>query len=364
MGNIFSELNRLLAAGQKAVLTRIIRQAGSAPRATGTKMLITGEGASVGTIGGGRLEHEVIAKAREVLSSGKSEVLKVRLSGHELSAGEMICGGSVDVYLEAFTGRDRAASEVFGRATELTARGQRGAMLTLIAEGTAAGCPMLITQDGQVVGEWAGPESRIVLDATASWAKLNKPILLAMEDRQPAMQVFVEPIQPDAVLFLFGAGHVSTVVAPLARMVGFRVCVVDDRAEYANRERFPAADEILVCPFADAFRRLATTPSSVYVAIITRGHLHDHDVLRAALQARPQPVYIGMIGSRRKRDMIYRSLLDSGVDRTVLAGVHCPIGVHIHAETPEEIAVSIVAELIRVRAQGPESRSAVAEIPQ
>jgi xanthine dehydrogenase accessory factor len=361
MVNIFAELERVLAAGQKAVLARIIRQAGSAPRTVGTKMLITAEGFPVGTIGGGLLEHEVIAKAQEVLSSGKSAVLQVRLSGHEVGISEMLCGGSVDVYLEAFGGEDRVASEVFRRATELMAQGRRGALMTLIAEGVDARSPMLVAEDGHAVGELVGLDGRSVL-GPSSWTNLRTPTLLLMEDRHPQAQVFIEPIEREAVLYLFGAGHVSTFVAPLAKMVGFRVCVIDDRDEFANRERFPAVDEILVCRFVDAFQRIAITHSA-YVAIITRGHIHDHDVLRAALQTQPRPAYIGMIASLRKRDIIYRSLLAEGIDAAALAGVNSPIGVHIHAESPEEIAVSIVAELIRVRAQGPANRSAATENP-
>jgi xanthine dehydrogenase accessory factor len=163
------------------------------------------------------------------------------------------------------------------------------------------------------------------------------------------MNLFVEPLKPEPVLFLFGAGHISIFLAPLARMVGFRVVVIDDREEFANRERFPQADEIVVCAFTEAFKRIQTDRSA-FIAIITRGHIHDHAVLRAALQ-RPS-AYIGMVGSLRKRNMIYQSLVEEGISPERLAEVHSPIGLDIGAETPEEIAISIVAELIRVRTGG------------
>jgi xanthine dehydrogenase accessory factor len=143
-------------------------------------------------------------------------------------------------------------------------------------------------------------------------------------------------------------------------MVGFRVSVIDDRAEFASRARFPAADEILVCDFVAAFQRMQLSLPP-YIAIITRGHTHDQRVLRAALLIQPQPAYIGMIGSLRKRDLIYRSLLEEGIERTRLECVHSPIGIPIRAEGPEEIAISIVAELIRVRAQVRERSPATAE---
>ena len=154
-------------------------------------------------------------------------------------------------------------------------------------------------------------------------------------------------------MYLFGAGHICTFVAPLAKMVGFRVAVIDDREEFANRERFPNADEIIVCPFADAFDRIAIS-ANAYVAIVTRGHLHDRDVLNAALQT--DAGYIGMIGSRRKRDIIYASLMKEGFSAARLKEVHSPIGADIGGETPEEIAISIVAELIAERRSARKAR--------
>jgi len=122
--------------------------------------------------------------------------------------------------------------------------------------------------------------------------------------------------------------------------------VIDDREEFANPERFPSADEIIVGPFLEAFDRISIS-SNAYIAIVTRGHLHDRDVLKAALQT--DAIYIGMIGSRRKRNIIYQSLMEEGVSEARLKEVHSPIGADIGGETPEEIAISIVAELISER---------------
>ncbi|MBU2578258.1 XdhC family protein, partial [Patescibacteria group bacterium] len=145
---------------------------------------------------------------------------------------------------------------------------------------------------------------------------------------------------------IFGAGHISTFLSPLAKRVGFSVVVIDDRGEFANTERFPDADEIMVEPLSQSFDRIAVTPSS-YIAIITRGHIHDHAVLKEALKQKP--AYIGMIGSKRKREIIYQALIKEGTPKETLQKVHSPIGLAIGAETPEEIAVSIVAELIQER---------------
>jgi len=150
-------------------------------------------------------------------------------------------------------------------------------------------------------------------------------------------------------VYLFGAGHVSRPVAELAAMVDFRTIVLDDREEFANNERFPKADQIVVLPsYDDVFAGLEIGGDS-YLVIVTRGHLHDKTVLEQSL--RTDAGYVGMIGSRRKQRLVYDELLGKGFCEDDLNRVHNPIGLDIAAETPEEIAVSIVAELIAARAK-------------
>jgi xanthine dehydrogenase accessory factor len=161
-------------------------------------------------------------------------------------------------------------------------------------------------------------------------------------------RLFVDPVAPDAVLYLFGGGHVATFVAPLAAQVGFRVAVIDDRAEFVSPERFPDVDQRHRLDFDTALERLPVT-SRTYIAIMTRGHASDLTVVRGAV--RTEAAYIGMMASSRKQRMIRDTLRREGVDDVRLDDVHTPIGVPIEAETPAEIAVSIVGELIRVRAR-------------
>ena len=347
MIDVYKELQRALTVGEKCVLARIIRQIGSAPRTVGTKLLVRADGRPVGTIGGGLLEHAVLRKAREVMASGRPAVLEVRLTGQEVAASEMICGGNVDVLIEPLSPEDAGAVSVLQTLAKMTAQGRRGVLVTVLSEGRRSVLWSIVTETGRVIGDaperfeaagvdpqrWAGTR-RFALETTAHGAG---PV------------VYVEPIEPEAMLVLFGAGHISTFVAPPARAVGFRVCVIDDREEFANAERFPDAERILVCPLTEAFARIAVTPTT-YLVIVTRGHIHDRDALRDALTTRA--AYLGMIGSRRKRDLIYAALMEEGVAAEDLRRVHCPIGISIGAETPQEIAISIVAELIQVRAGG------------
>jgi xanthine dehydrogenase accessory factor len=347
MQNPFEDINRLLQEGQKVVLASIIKQVGSSPRAIGTKCIVLEDGSIKGTIGGGLLEYQVMERAKESLKEGKSTIIHFKLTGDEVAKSDMLCGGVVDVYLEPLFPENAVARDIFKRISSFINEGRKGLLLTLVSDGIKSEDEtnrLLIEEDGSTMGEirTVSEEGKQKL---AKYLKIKAPKLMEIEKGKES--VFVEPVRPYDILYLFGAGHVSTFVASLASMVGFRVIVIDDRKEFANKERFKEADELIVLPFSEVFEKINISSSS-YIAIITRGHIHDLNVLREALKK--SDGYIGMIGSRRKREIIYQALIKEGVSDERLKQVHSPIGMDIDAETPEEIAVSIVAEIIRVRA--------------
>jgi xanthine dehydrogenase accessory factor len=160
------------------------------------------------------------------------------------------------------------------------------------------------------------------------------------------MEVFLEPILPDPYLIVFGAGHVGKSISEAAAKIGFKIAIVDDRIKYANRERFPEVDAIYAEDWEKSFRKLPVTESS-YIVIVTRGHNHDLACLRFALQSPAH--YIGLLGSKRKTRLFFDKLTEEGVDAAELDRVYAPVGIDIGSESPEEIAVSIAAELIAVR---------------
>jgi xanthine dehydrogenase accessory factor len=160
------------------------------------------------------------------------------------------------------------------------------------------------------------------------------------------LEIFIEPVLPPALLYLFGAGHVSVNLYKTSQMAGFEVIVVDDRAAYANRERFPEAREVIAEDFEAAMTRLAPNESA-FVVIVTRGHRDDMRVLRWAVQTPAR--YIGMIGSKRKVIAIYKELQKEGLPAQLFERVHAPVGLDLGAVTPEEIAVAITAEMIALR---------------
>ncbi len=347
MLNIFMEAERLLKEGKNIVLARIVRQKGSTPRAAGTKCIILEEGQIVGTIGGGLMEHLVIQKAKEVFETRRSAMLHLAMTGKDVLKSDMICGGDVDIHLEPVFADKTSAAYVFEALNRLIRDGWKGVLVTLIGDGvdsTHTACRAVMDEGGH----WTGLAFDLALADIKPYIDAKQTVLL--EEKLGTKGLFIEPFGPEDVLYLFGAGHISTFLARLSKMIGFTVVVIDDREAFANQERFPDADEIWVAPFSQVFQDIKATSAS-YMAIITRGHLHDMGVLREALRARPR--YIGMIGSRRKRDKIYAELIKEGFTKKQLEAVCCPIGKDIGGQTPEEIAVSIAAELIEVRNNPP-----------
>lgn len=344
MRTLIADIDRLLTAGQALVLARIVRLVGSAPRQVGAACIVCADGSLLGTIGGGLLEFEVVARAKQMLAEGAgSAMVEYRMTGKALEASEMLCGGVADVYLERLAPDNPATREVFAAAARLAAGDARGTLVTRMAAGLAADdarARVLLCSGRAAAGGLPGlPED--MSDLTQKRHARQETL------GDGGMTVFVETIAAEDRLILFGAGHVAACVAEVAGRVGFGITVVDDRAEFANAERFPMADDIVVAPFDGVMERLAVTRNS-FLVIVTRGHAHDYTVLKQALATRAG--YVGMIGSRTKRRTIYNKLLEEGVTQEQLDAVHSPIGLRIGAETPEEIAISIVGEMIAVRA--------------
>jgi len=160
------------------------------------------------------------------------------------------------------------------------------------------------------------------------------------------MKIFIDILQPKEEILIFGAGHIAVYISKLAKIVGFRVTIIDDRKEFANKARFPEADKIIVESIDKALQHVKITPTT-YIVIVTRGHLQDQEVLALVIES--DAAYLGMIGSRKKNATVFQNLEEQGISAEKLIKVHAPIGIDIGAQTPEEIAVSIIAEIIQSR---------------
>lgn len=252
--------------------------------------------------------------------------------------------------------------EVLAELLHALRRGEAAALVTIVsANGSTpqrVGAKMLVFADGRTLGTIGGGcyESDALWKAVES-LKAGKPLLvqydLADDFAEESglicggqMQVYIEPIAPAPDLYIIGAGHVAQHLAATARPVGFRTHVLDDRVKFANRDRFPDADEIVVDSIPEWLAR-AVLPSSAYVVVVTRGHRHDLDALRVL--APRELRYLGLIGSKAKVKRIYDALIAEAMPPERLSRVHAPIGLDIGAVTPEEIAISILAEMVAVR---------------
>ncbi|BCV22442.1 XdhC family protein [Moorella sp. Hama-1] len=208
-------------------------------------------------------------------------------------------------------------------------------------------------ETGKLAGERSEPGLEGLAGAMAEVAPAvlaeRRPQLTTLEIGDGRVTLFLEPVSPEPEVLILGGGHVGQQVAALAGLAGYRVTVVDDRPDFANEQLFPAAARVICAPFTAALQELKINPST-FIVIVTRGHRYDYECLRAVIQA--PAAYIGMIGSRRRIQGVRERLLAEGINQEALARVHAPIGLDIGAETPAEIAISILAEIIRVYRRG------------
>jgi xanthine dehydrogenase accessory factor len=357
MQDIYSEIMKALGRKEKLALATLITRVGSAPRAVGAKYLVKEDGTTLGSIGGGCVEAEVWQEAKEVMMRGKGRVIHFELTSEQLAEGGLICGGNIDIFLEPLK---EEYLNVYQEVMRIKQKGGSAILATLISVDDAfpkeGNSKVLMKASGEKVGHiFSGEqiEERVWKEGE-KLLKGNKPTVVVIDSEMEnspwkKMEVLLEPIFSEPTVYIFGAGHVSQQLAPLAKRVAFKVVVIDDREMFANGDRFPEADEVIVSEFEKCFDQLKIDDSS-YIVIITRGHLYDGFVLEQAVKTNAR--YIGMIGSKKKIHTLYQNLMKNGIPKETLDRVHAPIGININSETPEEIAVSIVAELIKVRGEG------------
>jgi xanthine dehydrogenase accessory factor len=338
---ILDDALALLRDGEDFALVKLIGDRGSTPRSAGAEMVVRRDGSIAGTIGGGLLELTMMREAAGVLETRRSRVVDLRLAGRDLASGEeMGCGGSAEVLVTYVPPRDERLAEVLAAVKAARVARRRAWLFTLMP--TEEGDPVetcLLEEDGAVVGTRS-------CEPAALRTAVGKIAVHGSATLADGRSVVVEQVEVPPTAIVCGGGHVGRAVAPAALAAGFSVTVIDDREEFADPRRFPGA-KVVLSPFDRALERLGVDGAS-YVVIVTRGHTHDIDVLVQALRTPAR--YIGLMASRSKRARIVAALSEAGFGDGVLARVHCPIGLDIGAETPEELAVSILAEMIQVRA--------------
>jgi xanthine dehydrogenase accessory factor len=344
MIGIFEEIERFIRSGERIATATVVRTQGSTPREVGAKMVVRASGETTGTIGGGVGEAEVWQAAMDGLKDGRRRTVTLDLMGDLSLDTEMVCGGVMEVFVDLW---DEGDLELVGVANRAMKESGRFAVVASLSPD-ASHAHRLILDNGQTIGS-LGQDDLDILATSQAVEALRDGISRTMPgtDIQPAL--FVDVQLTPSTLLIAGGGHIAVPLVTMGAMLGFRVVLVDDRPVFANEERFPDADEVIAAPFGET---LASYPfdEQTYVTIMTRGHAHD---LECLLEVIDKPVaYIGMIGSRRRVKGVLDMVREKGHSEELLARVHAPIGLDIGARTPEEIAVSVIAEVIQARRGG------------
>ena len=335
-----------LKQNEPFAVATIMTHKGSTPRTSGSKMIVLKDRTIYGTIGGGLVEALVMDACLELIDKRQSRIKEFSLNRELKNGLDMVCGGNLIILMEVFV-PDPSLTSVFKALISLEKEGKKGFLLSKIngfskSDFTTRKC--LVLPDKTTTGPSLIPK-RLMDEICDNGFTGTFPVLC----NHGLEEFIIEPIHPSDTLYIFGAGHVGFHLARMAHLTDFHTVVVDDREEFANPERFPHSKAVCVVKkFDNAFDGLSIDESS-YIVILTRGHLHDQTVLEAALKT--NAAYIGMIGSRAKRNQIYTSLKEKGFSDKTLDAVFSPIGLEIHAETPAEIAVSIMGEVIKIKAE-------------
>ena len=344
MRDLIRSLASSLASGNEVLHCQVVETRGSTPQKAGARMLVDTNGEQVGTLGGGCVEAEVKQKAMRRLGQPGSDLMSFVLDHDYAWADGLICGGKMVILAESLLGND--ALDYYSAYQKQLETGLGFTEMVVIDPERAAlerGGRGLFDERGKLLATYGLSDD----------LKTLEPLTPLVQRPRPSVRggLAFLPTLPRIRLVIVGAGHVGQAVADLAARADFDVWVVDDRRQYANAERFPLAERLIVGPLESALADLEITENT-FALIVTRGHGHDQEAL--GILAPTIASYVGLIGSRRKIRLILDALREQGISESTLGRVTAPVGLAIGSETVIEIAVSIVAELIAKRNLGPQ----------
>lgn len=317
MKNIYQETLNLLSVRDDFALSTVVRSAGSTPQKAGSSAIIGPGGIIAGTLGGGRVEGEILRIFRESRNSGYN---KFDLNSDISHKDESICGGRMDILTDS---NPAANSKIFEELSDSLKKGQHGILTTYV-----------IFND----------DNSINIKRHWSAGKKENGVHLKMEKNT---LIFHEPVLPPEHLIIAGAGHIGKALSHIGNLLGFEVTVMDNRPEFANKIKLPDADHIIAGDYDEIMKAIPENSSS-YIVIVTQGHSSDAIVLRNCIGS--EAAYIGMIGSKRKIELMRKNFI---INKWATPGqwdlIHAPVGINIGSQTVQEIALSIAAELVLIR---------------
>jgi xanthine dehydrogenase accessory factor len=350
MKKVIEEVIKQIKKNEPCVLASVVRTKGSTPQKAGAKLLVRKDGSFVGTLGGGCVEGDIWYAAKEIFENHSGPQFRDYYLDEELAARDgLVCGGTMYFFIEPIWSTEDYLPFVreINKAYE---GGPAIAMATVVhdpAGHNILGAKLLIREDGSTSGSLGDSElEQIAIKVGRKLAAYGENEHIQAED---GTEIYVEGFTSPPTLVLMGGGHVGKAVSFLAATLGFRIYVVDDRPEFANKERFPEAAETIVADFTEALEKIPTN-SNTYILVATRGHRYDDMAVKAAVRTSAR--YIGLLGSKRKSILICKDLLQQGISLERLKEIRAPVGLNIGAITPEELAVSIMAEIIMCRRGG------------
>lgn len=351
MEQVFRAASDEKTAGNDMVIATVVKTSGSAPQKPGAKLLVRADGSGVGTLGGGCVEGDIWFAASQLLKSdGSAEMRDYELNEDLAAQDGLVCGGTMYFLLDPV----RKEAEASDFNDEVIAAYEGGAPVAVaslmnvpLGSELVVGSKLLVRENGSSAGS-LGDEK---LDANAM-NEARRLMAMGKNDyitAESGAEFFIEAYTTPPTLVLAGGGHVSKAISNIASTLGFRIFVIDDREEFSSPERFPEAEQTVVSDYGSAFEKLPIDTNS-FIVIATRGHRYDASATASAM--RSPASYVGLLGSKRKTILIFEELFAQGFTMEEVQSVRSPIGLNISARTPEEIALSIMSEIVGFRLGG------------
>ena len=356
---IYLGLKKVFEQNLEAALITVTSGLGSVPRRPGAKMLVFADGTTFGTIGGGCGEAEARREAFNVLSARAPKIHFLNMTADVAQEEGMVCGGIMGLFIDYLGSQSSEDLTTLNKEYLSALESYNNPILVTVIEATQEeliGKKLFIKNNENIVGDLGLEQlNAIAKESAETEGKRCKPSLISLDSEfepcvssvtKASYRLLIEPPTTVVQLLILGAGHIARPLATMAKIVGYEVTVVDDRPSFANTARFSTADSVICNDFEHAIEAININPQT-FVVIITRGHRYDKVCLRKVIN---HPAgYIGMIGSRKRVKALITELEEEGVSSDLLKKMYSPIGLKIGAETPEEIAVSILSELIKVQ---------------
>ena len=351
MKEVFEEATNQLNEKHPLVIATVVRTKGSTPQKPGAKLLVRNDGSGVGTLGGGCVEGDIWYAAKQLMKNrGSAETIGYELNEEIAAQDGLVCGGTMFFLVDPIYEKGQEAL-FLDEINSAYLGGEPVALASLVKTtpdiDSKLGGKLLIRSDGSVEGTLGADNlnSEAIKYGIELMAYGNSKYVKS----ETGAEYFVEGYTTPPQIILCGGGHVSRAIYTFAVNLGFNLTVIDDREEFANKTRFPLANVVVAESSAEGFRSIEINKNT-FIVIATRGHRYDHVSLEAALNTSAS--YIGLLGSKRKTILIYEELLSKGVSIDRIKDVRAPIGLDINARTPEEIAISIMAEILMIRNGG------------